>query len=91
MTESATSQVIRQMIASKLIRRTVDPADKRARLIFLTKKGLELREKVVVEGLKTSTKHTPQLSPDDVKTAIFVLQEIRKAFDAYNNEYFQNK
>lgn len=91
MSESVASQVLQQMIADGLLKRKVHPKDKRARLITLTKKGLKLREKVVVEGMAVSRTHAPDISPEDVKTTIAVLKEIRRAFDDYNAAYFENK
>ena len=90
MTESVASQVIKKMIADGLLRRERDKTDGRAWIIHLTKKGKSLREEVVSYGMNLSSKHEPDISRDDMLTAIDVLKKVRAAFDDYNEDYFQN-
>ena len=87
MTESVTSQVIKAMEKSGLIKRKLDSADSRKRRVFITPKGNELREKVVVAGIELAKAHEPDISRDHMKTTISVLVKIRAAFDAYNEKY----
>ena len=84
MTESAASQVIKQMVKSGLLERSVDETDRRKRLVVLTEKGKALREEVVSYGLHISAEHAPVISKKDFKKTIEVLQQIHQAFDLFN-------
>lgn len=87
MTESVASQVIKAMEKKGLLVRKTDRADSRKRRVFLTPEGKTLRERLVVEGIKISKQHAPDVSAEDVKTAIHVLIKVREAFDLYNANY----
>lgn len=91
MTESVASQVIKQMEAANLVRRTPDPKDKRIRLVSLTQAGVDLREKIVRYGIETSSKHSPNISRAELETTMSVLKRIREAFDLYNDEYMRER
>ena len=87
MTESVTSQVIKAMEKNGLIKRKFDPADSRKRRVFLTSKGNELREKIVVAGMELAKSNQPNISREDLITTIDVLVKIRAAFDSYNETH----
>lgn len=87
MTESVTSQVIKDMEKNGLVKRRIDPADSRKKRVFLTPKGNEMRERVVVAGIGISKTHEPDISREDMKTTINVLVKVREAFEAYNESY----
>lgn len=91
MTESVASQVIKQMEAATLLRRTSDSKDKRKRLVFLTQAGLDLREKIVRYGIETSSKHSPDISRSELQTTMSVLKRIHEAFETYNNDYMRGR
>lgn len=90
MTESVASQVIKAMEKDGLLRRQTDRADARKKLVFITEKGIKIRERIVVTGITLLREHAPDISVDDVKTTINVLIKVREAFDAYNAEYMKN-
>ena len=87
MTESVTSQVIKAMEKNGLIKRKFDPADSRKRRVFLTSKGNELREKIVVAGMELAKSNQPNISREDLITTIDVLVKVRAAFDSYNETH----
>ena len=91
MTESVAAQVIKKMVADKLLIRARDTNDGRTWRVTLTEKGLKLREKIVAEGIQISRQHQPNISKEDALTTIKVLKEIRNAFDRYNAEYVKNQ
>lgn len=87
MTESVASQVIKAMEEDGLLHRNPDPTDSRKKLVCLTSKGEELRKELSLDGLGISKTYTPNISKEDVKTAMRVLMQIRGAFENYNTEY----
>jgi len=89
MTESVASQVIKAMEEEGLLDRKSDPADSRKKRVFLTAKGQTTREEIVTQGMGISKRHAPDVSPEDIKTAIKVLIKIREAFDVYNAQYMK--
>ena len=84
MSESVASQVIKKMEDRGLLRRKPNPADSRAHLVSLTISGDKFREAIATEGIQISTRHAPDISREDMKTAIQVLNKVRKGFDLYN-------
>lgn len=84
MSESVASQVIKKMEERGLLRRKPDPKDSRAYLVSLTAIGTKFREAIVEEGIQISTKNAPDISREDMKTAIEVLNKVREGFDLYN-------
>lgn len=84
MTESVASQVIKKMENRGLLRRKPNPEDSRGQLVSLTAQGRTLRERIAVDGIKISTENAPNISREDMKTAIRVLQLVREGFDRYN-------
>jgi len=86
MSESVASQVIQKMEIAGLVERKVDPADSRKRRVVLTAYGRELRERVVMHGIKISKEHSPKIPKEDMMTTISVLIEVKKAFDRYNTD-----
>ena len=86
MSESVASQVIQKMEKSGLVKRKADPADFRKRRVILTSHGKAMRKKVIQRGIKLSEEHGPNISSDDMMTAISVLIEVKKAFDNFNAE-----
>ena len=87
MTESVTSQVIKNMVKGGLLDRKADRSDARKKRVYLTQKGLDLRESILVPGIETSQIHAPDISREDINTTMEVLIKIRLAFDAYNAQY----
>jgi len=87
MTESVASQVIKVMEKDGLLERKSDQADSRKKRVFLTSKGKSLREELVTEGMKIAKTHSPDVSSQDLQTAIDVLIKVRQAFDRYNEAY----
>lgn len=86
MSESVTSQVIQKMEKSGLVKRSADPADSRKRRVILTSYGKAMRKKVIQRGIQLSEEHAPNISREDMMTAISVLIEVKKAFDDFNAE-----
>jgi len=84
MSESVASQVIKKMEARGLLRRRPDPSDNRSQRVSLTRTGEKLRDIIAKDGIKISTENAPEISPEDMKTAIQVLKKIREGFDLYN-------
>jgi len=84
MSESVASQVIKKMESKALLRRKPNPKDSRGYLVFLTGRGETLREIIAKEGIQISTKNAPNISREDMKTAIRVLEKVREGFDLYN-------
>ena len=84
MSESVASQVIKKMEERGLLRRKPNPKDSRAHLVSLTASGTKFREAIVKEGIQISTEHSPDISREDMKIAIQVLNKVRKGFDRYN-------
>lgn len=84
MSESVTSQVIKKMEDQSLLRRKPNPKDSRAQFVFLTPRGEALRETIAKEGIQISMKNSPEISREDMKTAIQVLQKVREGFDRFN-------
>lgn len=84
MSESVASQVIKKMEERGLLRRKADPRDSRAQSVSLTNFGKTLRETIAREGIKISTENAPDISREDMKTAIQVLQKVREGFDLFN-------
>lgn len=91
MTESVASQVIKKMVADKLLVRTRDTNDRRIWRVKLTEKGLNLREEIVTKGIKVSSEYQPDISKEDAMITIDVLKKIRNAFDRYNAEYIKHQ
>ena len=86
MSESVASQVIKKMEKRGLLRRKADPEDSRAYLVSLTAIGTKFREVIVKEGIQISAEHTPDISREDMKTAIQVLKKVREGFELYNSQ-----
>jgi len=84
MSDSVASQVIKKMEHKGYLRRRVNPEDSRSHLVFLTAKGKLLRETIATEGIQISSENAPDISREDMKTAIRVLDQVRKGFDLYN-------
>lgn len=84
MSESVASQVIKKMETRGLVRRKPDPNDNRSQRVSLTRTGEKLRDIITKEGMQISTENAPEISPEDMKTAIQVLKKIREGFDLYN-------
>ena len=84
MSESVASQVIKKMEERGLLRRKPNPKDSRAYLVSLTAIGTKFREAIVKEGIQISTKNAPDISREDMKTAIRVLNKVREGFNLYN-------
>ena len=84
MSESVASQVIKKMEAQGLVRRRPDPQDSRIQRVSLTHTGEKLRDQIAKEGLQISSDNAPEISREDMKTAIQVLKTIREGFDIYN-------
>lgn len=84
MTESVASQVIQKMELRGLLRRKPQPNDSRAQHVALTRTGEKLREYIATEGLDISKSLGPNISPEDMKTAIQVLIKLREGFALYN-------
>ncbi|MDB2438341.1 MarR family winged helix-turn-helix transcriptional regulator [Hellea sp.] len=86
MSESVASQVIQKMEKSGLVTRKAVPGDARKRRIFLTKKGRNLRDEIMSEGIQISKEHAPDISREQMITTISTLIKVKDAFDAYNAE-----
>lgn len=84
MSESVASQVIKKMEDRGLLKRKPNPTDSRAHLVSLTVSGRKFREAIVKEGIQISSEHTPDISREDMKTAIQVLNKVREGFNLYN-------
>ena len=84
MSESVASQVIKKMEDRGHLRRKPSPQDSRSQLVFLTSRGEALRESITKEGIQISMKNAPDISREDMKTAIQVLQKVREGFDLFN-------
>ena len=84
MSESVASQVIKKMSERGLVRRKPYPEDNRAQRVSLTTFGKNLREAIAREGIQISTKNAPDISREDMKTAIQVLKKVREGFDLFN-------
>lgn len=84
MTESVASQVIKKMEDRGLVRRKPNPEDSRAHLVSLTASGGNFREAIVKKGIQISTDHALDISREDMKTAIQVLNKVREGFELYN-------
>ena len=84
MSKGVASQVIQKMENKGLLRRKTDPKDSRKQLVSLTFAGEALRTKIAKEGIQISTKNAPDISREDMKTAIEVLKKVREGFDLYN-------
>jgi len=86
MTESVASQVLKKMENNDLVRRKPDPNDRRSRLVHLTHTGRKMREQILSDGIQISNENTPQISREDMKTAIEVLIKVRQSFENYNRQ-----
>jgi len=86
MTESVASQVIKKMEYADLVRRKTNPTDHRSQLVQLTPRGKAMRDTIAREGIQISKANAPEISKEDMKTAIEVLIKVREGFEAYNNK-----
>ena len=86
MSESVASQVIKKMHVRGLVKRKVNPNDSRSIIVSLTHSGAALRHKIAEDGIQISTKHAPDISKEDIKTAMEVLKKVKIGFDLYNAE-----
>lgn len=84
MSPSVTSQVIKAMENRNLLMRKPDPNDSRSRIVSLTPRGKNLRDKIAKEGIHISTQNAPKISKEDMKTAMEVLKKVKLSFDLYN-------
>ena len=84
MTKSVASQVIKKMEGKGLVRRKPNPEDSRGYLVFLTESGESLRETIAKDGIQISSDNAPEISREDMKTAIRVLKQVREGFELYN-------
>lgn len=84
MSESVASQVLKKMEAKGLVSRRPNPEDSRGHLVFLTARGESLRKIIAEEGIQISADNAPNISREDMKIAIRVLEKIREGFDLYN-------
>lgn len=84
MSESVASQVIQKMEKAGLVTRKKVSGDSRKRKVFLTPKGIALRQKIMTEGIQISEAHRPDISREDILTAISVLMKVKDAFDNFN-------
>lgn len=86
MTQSVASQVLKKMENSNLVRRKTDPKDGRSRIVQLTATGEALRERIASDGIKISNENAPDISRQDMKTAIEVLIKVRLGFEEFNRQ-----
>ena len=89
MTFSSLSRLLKNMETDGLIYRQNDDADKRVVRIFLTKKGLELREKVKNVVVNFNTGLLQKIKPEDMEGFIRVnnaiKEQVKEVVDDHQN------
>lgn len=71
------SRIIDLLEKKQLVKRLPDPADRRNKLVFLSKKGKDFQEKCVVGGMKSKAMAERNISPQDLQiTRVTLLKMI---------------
>ncbi|MDG2375178.1 MAG: MarR family winged helix-turn-helix transcriptional regulator [Woeseiaceae bacterium] len=68
--------VINRLVERGLIRKSVDPDDKRKSILILTSKGLNLIESLETTAREVSRETLAPLSPDEQKTFLLLLAKL---------------
>jgi DNA-binding MarR family transcriptional regulator len=90
MTFSSLSRLLKNMETDGLIYRKNDDTDKRVVRIFLTKKGLELREKVKKVVVNFNTGLLQKIKPEDMEGFIRVNNAIKEQVKEVVDEHQNN-
>ena len=90
MTFSSLSRLLKNMETDGLIYRKNDDTDKRVVRIFLTKKGLELREKVKKVVVNFNTGLLQKIKPEDMESFIRVNNAIKEQVKEVVDEHQNN-
>ncbi len=85
LTPSVTSQLLQKMVADGLLERLADPNDGRIKKVFLTRKGKELKSRIMTKALEIPTEACENISEEDVVTAISVMRRMRQNLEQDNN------
>lgn len=70
------SRIINTMEKHNLVFRIQHPSDRRTNLVYLTEKGINMREKLMSMAQKTNGEVTEGIAPEEIETCIRVLNKV---------------
>ncbi len=78
-TDPAASQMVEKLVQRRMVERSEDPTDRRARRVCLTPAGAELVESVIAQRRRWMERLTGELSPEQQQTVASALEVLIEA------------